>query len=148
MAEFVVGIDGSESSIRAARWAAGEAVLRSATLRLICAYDAPATWLGMGEALGATMTMSISEDDLHSYGSATLEDAVAKIEVPDGVEVIRQPQMGKPANLLIAASKTADLLVIGSRGHGDLGGVLLGSTSMHCVHHAQCPVVVIPHNAA
>jgi len=145
MAEIVVGIDGSESSVRAARWAAQEASLRGATLRLICAYEAPATWLGMGEALGATMTMSVSDDDLHSYAAATLDDVVAKIDVPAGVVVVEDPMRGHPSDLLIAASKAADLLVVGSRGHGDIGSVLLGSTGMHCVHHSACPVVVIPH---
>ena len=144
MSEIVVGVDGSESSARAARWAVEEALHRGATVRIICAFQAPATWLGMGEALGATMTVSVSDEDLKSFGSATISSVLTTIEVPEGVEVISDPRMGHASDVLISASKDADLLVVGSRGHGDIGSLLLGSTGMHCIHHAACPVVVVP----
>ena len=56
MADIVVGADGSPSAVSAARWAIEEAVVRGATLRLVSAFQTPAAWLGMGEALGASMT--------------------------------------------------------------------------------------------
>ena len=59
MSEIVVGVDGSESSVRAAQWAVDEAGLRDGAVRVITAFQAPAAWLGMGEALGATMTTSV-----------------------------------------------------------------------------------------
>jgi nucleotide-binding universal stress UspA family protein len=147
MAEIVVGVDGSDSSVRAARWAIEEASLRSTAVRIVCAFQAPAAWLGMGEALGATMTTGLSEDDLRSYSNSTINSVLDQIERPEGLEVIADPQMGHASDVLIAASKQAELLVVGSRGHGDIGSVLLGSTGMHCVHHAACPVVVVPHDA-
>jgi nucleotide-binding universal stress UspA family protein len=52
---------------------------------------------------------------------------------------------GPPALMLLRAAADADLLVVGSRGHGAFAGMLLGSVSEHCVHHANCPVVVIRH---
>lgn len=145
MSEIVVGVDGSESSLRAARWAVAEGVLRSCEVRLITCYEAPVTWLGMGEALGATITTAISADDLRGYSDAVLADALAALSPPEGAEVVLEAIMGRPADVLIAASKEAEMLVLGSRGHGDLGSVLLGSTGMHCVHHASCPVVIVPH---
>ncbi len=146
MAEIVVGVDGSESSVRATRWAIEEAAHRRASVRIISAFQAPATWLGMGEALGATMTVAVSEDDLKSYALSTIEAVLDGIDVPDAVEVISDARMGHASDVLIAASREADLLVVGSRGHGDIGSLLLGSTGMHCVHHSACPVVVVPHD--
>ena len=58
------------------------------------------------------------------------------------VSVSRQVVRGHPANVLVEASRGADLLVVGSRGHGTVVGMLLGSVSHHCVLHAECPVVV------
>jgi nucleotide-binding universal stress UspA family protein len=56
---------------------------------------------------------------------------------------VRQVIEGPPARVLIDASQNADLLVVGSRGHGAFAGMLIGSVSQHCVHHASCPVVVV-----
>jgi nucleotide-binding universal stress UspA family protein len=50
---------------------------------------------------------------------------------------------GHPAQVLLDASAGAELLVIGSRGHGGFVGAMLGSVGQHCVHHATCPVVII-----
>jgi nucleotide-binding universal stress UspA family protein len=55
----------------------------------------------------------------------------------------RQVTEGNPAQVLLDAARGADLLVVGSRGHGGFAEALLGSVSQHCVHHARCPVVVI-----
>ena len=147
MSEIVVGVDGSESSVRAAAWAIEEAAHRGSAVRIICAFEAPTSWLGMGEALGATMTIAVSEDDLRSYGSSTIEAVLEGIAIPEGVEIISDARMGHASDVLINASKQAELLVVGSRGHGDIGSLLLGSTGMHCVHHSACPVVVVPHDA-
>jgi nucleotide-binding universal stress UspA family protein len=145
VSEIVVGVDGSKSSIQAAKWAVAEASLRGVALRFVHAFESPAVWLGMGEALGSTVTATISDDDLRSYAMAALTEAIANLELPDGLEVIMDPIEGSPARVLLAASSGASLLVVGSKGHGDLGSILLGSVGMHCVHHATCPVVVVPH---
>lgn len=55
---------------------------------------------------------------------------------------------GRPGQVLVEASRHAQLLVVGSHGHGDLVGRLLGSVSEHCVYHAGCPVVVVRHTAS
>jgi nucleotide-binding universal stress UspA family protein len=55
---------------------------------------------------------------------------------------------GHPAQVLVEAARGADLLIVGSRGHGEFAAALMGSVSQHCVHHAPCPVLVIRGNGA
>ena len=73
-----------------------------------------------------------------------LNDAMAPLlvihaDVPVQTTVIE----GHPAPVLVAASKGADLLVVGSRGHGEFAGMLIGSVSEHCAANAHCPVLVL-----
>ena len=145
MAEVVVGVDGSEGSNEAVRWALAEAALRGATLRLVCVYQTPAAWLGMGEALGSAVTATVSDEDLRNYAEETISAALEAIGGAGDVQTVPDARPGHPADALIEASRDADLLVLGSRGHGEFGSVLLGSVSTHCTHHASCPVTVIPH---
>ena len=63
----------------------------------------------------------------------------------DKVEVISVVVEGAAGAVLVAESQDAELLVVGSRGHGGFAGLLLGSVSQQCAHHAACPVVIIPH---
>jgi nucleotide-binding universal stress UspA family protein len=58
--------------------------------------------------------------------------------------IVTRVVQGHPAQVLLDAARGADLLVVGSRGHGTLAGMLLGSVSQHCVQHSPCPVVVVP----
>ncbi|MEU3985934.1 universal stress protein [Streptomyces sp. NPDC026672] len=71
---------------------------------------------------------------MHGRGDA--EGAARRARGPQVVE-------GHPAAALTEAAKDAELLVVGSRGHGAFTGMLLGSVSHHCVHHATCPVLVV-----
>lgn len=144
MSEIVVGVDGSEGNAKVVTWAAEEAVLRGATLRLVCVTQSPAAWIGMGEALGGAVSASLSAADLESYGNATIDEVLSGLELPEGADLVRDVQQGHPFDVLVGLSAAADLLVVGSGGHGDVGSVLLGSVAMHCVHHARCPVVVVP----
>jgi nucleotide-binding universal stress UspA family protein len=146
MGRIVVGIDGSEPSKTALAWALEEARLRSATLEAVCAYSLPSGWLGMGEAMGATVAATVTESDVATYAEETLDTALAEAGDDDGkapVEVVHRTVPGHAAQALVKASEGADLLVVGSRGHGDFGSILLGSVGLHCVHHACCPVVVV-----
>jgi len=59
------------------------------------------------------------------------------------VEIERRVVEGRPAAVLVNESQGADLLVVGSRGHGGFAGLLLGSVSQQCAHHAACPVVIV-----
>jgi nucleotide-binding universal stress UspA family protein len=144
MSEIVVGVDGSAGSAEVLGWAAAEAVLRKVTLRAVCVTQSPSTWVGMGDAMGSGISMTIADSDLEAYGMATIDELLESVELPAGLDLVKDVQVGHPADVLVGLSSAAELLVVGSGGHGDIGSVLLGSVGMHCVHHAACPVVVVP----
>jgi nucleotide-binding universal stress UspA family protein len=76
--------------------------------------------------------------------SESLDKAVAAARQADeAVEIRLHVVEQSPAQALLAAAKGAELLVVGSRGHGGFAGMLLGSVSQHCVQHAPCPVLVM-----
>ena len=143
MGNIVVGVDGSEQSRAALEWALQEAQLREATLEVVSVYRLPSGWLGMGEAMGATIPVSITESDVVDYTTEMVDNLLKDVKPPTAVEVVRRVVPGQAAQVLVEAAAEADLLVVGTRGHGDVGSVLLGSVGMHCVHHASCPVVVV-----
>jgi nucleotide-binding universal stress UspA family protein len=142
MGQIVVGVDGSEPANHALAWAGGEARLRGTTLEAVCAYHIPTGWFGIDGS--SVLSVPVALDDLERHARDILDAAVSETLGEDsGVDVVKTPAMGQPADVLIEASSDADLLVVGNRGRGDLGSVLLGSVGMHCVHHAPCPVVVV-----
>lgn len=133
----VVGVDGSPASLEALKFAAGEARLRGSTLEAICAWQYP-------QAYGWA---PVPEDfDPESDMERTLAEAVATVE--SGTPVDAVVVQGQPADVLLNAAIGAELLVVGSRGRGGFSGLLLGSVSQQCVHHATCPVVVVPATSA
>lgn len=138
---IVVGVDGSEASRDALTWAARQAELTGATLQVIMTWHIPTA------AYGAQIPMP-SDYDFIADSERELGNVVSEVLGPQpGVGVSMVVMEGHPANRLIEASVGADLLVVGSRGHGAFSGMLLGSVSEHCVAHASCPVVVVRHSA-
>jgi nucleotide-binding universal stress UspA family protein len=135
---IVVGVDGSETSKRALRWAIDEARLRHSTVRAVTAwqYAVSDSWEGMPVNIYDTM-----EEGAKAQLAALVEEVGG--EDAKGVEQVIA--LGAPASALLDAAKDAELLVLGSRGLGGFKGLLVGSVSQQCVHHAVCPVVVIPH---
>lgn len=135
----VVGVDGSDASKDALRWAAKQAQLTSGEVHAVIAWQWPFTY---GYYTG------YSDADFAAQSRETLEEAVTESlgELPP-VPVTFSVVEGHPAPVLIEASRSADLLVVGSRGRGAFTAMLLGSVSENCVHHASCPVVVIRHPA-
>ena len=133
---IVVGIDGSDSSIAALCWAANQAESTGSGLEVIITWEWPTT-VGWAPPFAADYT---PEGDARRV----LDEAVEKVRSthPD-VDVRSIVIEGHPAPALIEASRGADLLVLGSRGHGQFVGMLLGSVSEHCVTHAHCPVLVL-----
>ena len=141
MKRIVVGIDGSDESIKALRWAIDEAQLRAATVEAVCAWTYP---YAAGDGFG-TMAVAFDPKDLAAGAASTLETAIAAA-CPDPAlraTIKRRIVEDRPAHALITESDGAELLVVGSRGHGSFAGLLLGSVSLHVVTHCKCPVVVI-----
>lgn len=85
--------------------------------------------------------------DLSDSAEAALDEVLEHLVIPDGVQFERSVLEGPASSVLIDQSRDADLLVIGRRGHGTLLGLILGSVASQCTHHADCPVVVVPHGA-
>lgn len=131
---LVVGVDGSEGSLRALRWALREARVHTAPVRAVLA------WSYLDQSPGS-FDVAYGENDARARLDGALE-AVAG-EVGD-VEVERVVVCDLPARALLANAGDADLLVVGSRGVGGFKGLLLGSVSHQVVQHAPCPVVVVP----
>ncbi len=137
---IVAGVDGSPSSVEALRWAVRQAGLTGGTVDAVTGWQFPVSTGGYGWA----PTGMVDGADYREMAEKTLADAIS-VAVGPGSEVTVRPQVmqGHPAQVLLEAADGADLMVVGSRGHGGFEGALLGSVSQHCVHHAGCPVVVI-----
>jgi nucleotide-binding universal stress UspA family protein len=152
---LVVGVDGSPGGDAALRWALTEARLRKSKLRVIHAYQPPRVPLpdaGAG-GLGFAPPVVFSQDEAdrleqaaQAEAEAIIEGALRRVgrEATDGLEIERAPIVGGAAQTLIEAGRDADLLVLGSRGHGGFVGLLLGSVSQQCAQHPPCPVVILP----
>jgi nucleotide-binding universal stress UspA family protein len=98
-------------------------------------------WSG---GLGAYTSLGVDLSDLQRAAEGLLERALAAVgDETEGVEIERRVVQGPAAEVLVRAAAANDLLVVGSRGHGGFVGLLLGSVSQQCVHHAPCPVVVV-----
>lgn len=139
---IVVGVDGSESSKEALRWAKTQADLTGAELVAVTAWSYPvasyptlAGYVPMGDVL-----------DLEKESRTALETVVEESlgDVPVTLEVVE----GHPANALLDVARDATLVVVGSRGHGGFVGSVIGSISQYVVTHARCPVVVVRHPKA
>jgi nucleotide-binding universal stress UspA family protein len=126
----VVGIDGSEGGNRALEWAATEAARRGAVLEAHTTY-------GPGYEF-------ITPQEVHMAMQRVLDQAENHIaDIAPGLVFEGVMHDGPAAKFLIEASKDADLLVVGSRGLGGFKGLMLGSVSRHCSHHAHCPILIV-----
>jgi nucleotide-binding universal stress UspA family protein len=141
---ILVGVDHSEGAKAALRFALEEAKLRGARLRPVHAWQFAT--IGTPGIEGSYPVVAAELSDLHRAAELAL-DASLREAIPDpgGVELDRRVVEGAPGAVLVDESRDADLLVVGSRGHGGFAGLLLGSVSQQCAQHAACPVVIIPH---
>ena len=137
MSEIVVGVDGSAPSKQALAWAADEAKRRGSTLRVVMAWDNPNKdmWIPRIRP-GADHPLQLIEGALDRLVHEVLGRRPS-------VAIERVAVEGPPAKILVAQAKSADLLVVGNRGHGGLTEALLGSVGQYCVRHATCPVVIM-----
>lgn len=138
---IIVGVDGSECSKTALRWAIAQAALTGATVQAVAAWQDPVM---SGYSYGWA-PMQFEGDTFQAITEKTLTETVADIAGTDSqVQIRTRVRQGHPAQVLMDAAAGAQMLVVGSRGHGTFAGILLGSISQHCVQHAPCPVTVIP----
>ena len=133
---IVVGVNGSASSMAALRWAIRQAKLTGSSVDAVIAWHVPA---GYGMALMGDGTVDFEGD-----AKQILADALNEVTGTEPDVLVRPSVVeGHTGDVLVRAARGADLLVVGSRGHGEFTSALLGSVSHFCVHHASCPVLVI-----
>src|SRR5450631_769816 len=132
---IVAGVDGSPSSVSALRWAIRQAGLTGASVDAVIAWHYPdmAASGGYGMAVGGFEPAY----DFREIAEKTVADAISNALDPDSdVRVHARVAEGNPARVLLDAAGGAELMVVGSRGHGGFTEALLGSVSQHCVQHA------------
>lgn len=136
---IVVGVDGSESSAAAMQWAYDEAVLRSASIEVVHAFEYP----HMVSPVGSIVTLDPIE--MRRSSEALLEMMTSRLLLADtdAPHVGRKAMVGPAAGALVEIAQGADLLVVGARGMGALKRIVLGSVSQQCAHHTPCPIVVV-----
>jgi nucleotide-binding universal stress UspA family protein len=136
----VVGVDFSTGARAAVLFALEDAGRRGVPVEAVTAYRPPDYWMDF------YAVASYQPDRVHGAALDRLRAFVDEV-VPDGPqpppEVVVRVVMGSAADVLILESQGADLLVVGSRGHGGFTSMLLGSVSMQCAQHASCPVTVV-----
>jgi nucleotide-binding universal stress UspA family protein len=138
--QVIVGVDGSAQSVLALSWVCRRAQTCGDVIRAVCAWS-----------LGASGEDWTSLPGAKAEGQQRAENALEA-----AVDLVRREQPsadietlvveGPAAHVLVQMSANADLLVVGSRGHGGFKELLLGSVSSQCVHHSRCPVTVVRHS--
>jgi len=138
MSRIIVGVDGSEQSTEALRWAlahakSGDEIVATHAWQIppVSGFEFPAYNLA----------------DVETHAGEMVDKVLASIGTDDhpGVTISKVIRQGHSGQVLIDQSEGADMIIVGSRGHGGFRGLLLGSVSTYVVHHAKTAVVVLPH---
>jgi nucleotide-binding universal stress UspA family protein len=140
MEKIVVGVDGSDASKDALRWAVEDARARGAEVVALHAYEVPAAAPDAVPVPPVDLPALIAEvhDDAQQFVSKVVDEVVGNAVTVDVAPIAVEDA---PAKALLDAARDADLLVVGSHGHG-LSGLFLGSVSLECALHAACPVLI------
>jgi nucleotide-binding universal stress UspA family protein len=141
MGGIVVGVDRSPHAVDALRFALGEARLRGAELTIVEVWQQPY----LSEDVGPD-TASALDEPARKRAEQLLQDQVGKAldgeQAPEGVRLL--VRAGNPVEELIRLGRSADLIVVGARGHGGFRHLLTGLVATQLINHAPCPVVVVP----
>lgn len=132
----VVAVDGSACAEAALQWAADQAAATGAPLEILTVWDWPRSY---GWAVPVPSDFDPSADAARLVDASEASVHASHPQVACAGVVVQ----GAAPVALVDASRRARLLVVGSRGHGEFAGMLIGSVSQHCVAHAHCPVVVV-----
>jgi nucleotide-binding universal stress UspA family protein len=141
MSTIVVGVDGSKGSIAALKFAIEEARVRGSKVKAVAAWEVQVPVYG-GGFVPLPLDRGTYEQTARDALNVSLDQAGTS-----GVSVTPIVREGQPADVLAAEAQGADLLVVGSRGRGGFKGLLLGSVSQQCAHHAPCPVAIVPNGS-
>lgn len=132
--QIIVGVDGSEPSLKALEWAIVEAKLRSAELTIVTTWSYP--------IMAGTPGDIVPEDSFKEVCERIQAEALT-VATDAGLTATGRIVRGSAVTVLLEAAESAGLLVVGSRGRGGFTGLLMGSVSNQLVHHAACPVLVV-----
>lgn len=143
MKGIVVGVDRSPASTAALDWALAEGVRRGRPVTAATAWVDPVT---AGYPIGTVLQGGSEsvEKAAHEIVEEALAEATSRVPGADGLEVHAVTLRGAAPVALAEASRDADLVVVGTRGHTALSRAVLGSVSSSLLHHAHCPVAVVP----
>ncbi|SDK18961.1 universal stress protein [Streptomyces indicus] len=134
---LVVGVDGSDASLRALDWAVDEAVRRGVDLRVVCG----SSWEWYE---GHEPSFDINRRVVQKFADRMVDRAVERaMRRTVAVKVTGQVAPADPAAALITESRRAGAVIVGNRGRGELAGLLVGSVSLAVAAHAECPVIVV-----
>lgn len=142
---IVVGVDGSEHARKTLHWAVEEARLRKWAVIAVHAHSIPPAFVAPDPILGAPPPVPEPGfiEQLEGAAERMLAEEIDQVG-SDDVTIESRVVTGSAADALLRAAREGDLLVVGSRGLGGFKGLLLGSVSQQVVHHAPCPVVIVP----
>jgi nucleotide-binding universal stress UspA family protein len=139
---IVVGFDGSEQSQAALNWAIDEARQRNGQIRLVTAWNKPP--MAWYPAVLETAEGEIVTEESPEQIAGALQAGALKTAADGGVTATGQVlKDDSPASAILGVARDADLIVVGSRGHGGFPGLHLGSVSTQVTNHAPCPVLVV-----
>jgi nucleotide-binding universal stress UspA family protein len=140
--KVVVGVDGSDAARTALATAIEEAAARGADLDAVATFQVTNYWTDLAGLVVPSLEQIRDELYRRTEGLVTSLLAGRPLGAPTpNVEIVVAE--GAPGDVLVQRGRSADLLVVGSRGHGAFRGLLLGSVALHCAMHAPCPVLVV-----
>jgi nucleotide-binding universal stress UspA family protein len=137
--KIVVGIDGSQSSINALSWALKEAKHHSASVHVVHVWSLPLAVDPMGGVIFSPV------EEFRSAAEGVLKHTLETVKSLVGdTKITSTVEYGSASQHLLDAASTADMVVVGRRGHGGFLGLLIGSVAEQIAHHAKCPAVIVP----
>lgn len=148
MDQIVVGIDPEPAGRRALEWALAEAVVLGVPLQAVRAWQAVAAGPSFPAGGALLSDRSVAADEAQHLAEVLLKEARERVPGGDTVQTTADAALGAPGQVLLEAAGEGSLLVVGSRGAGALSRAVLGSVSAAVLHHARCPVAVVPEHAS
>lgn len=148
MDQIVVGIDPEPAGRRALQWALGEAIALGLPLKAVRAWQVVAAGPSFPAGGALLADRSVAADEAQHLAEVMLKEAREQVTGSDAVRTTADAVLGVPGQVLVDTAGEQSLLVVGSRGAGALSRAVLGSVSAAALHHARCPVVVVPEQAS